>query len=345
MYRPGRYEAKMADIDFEDFDAGYPIGPAVSVRRYDRAMHLAGAATSVVLLVGAVWWGYQLAVRDVTGVPVMRALGGAMRVAPTDPGGNVAGYQGLSVNAVAAAGTATPLPDEFFLAPAAQTLAEEDAAGLAQPLIDMPGGSAEALPAIGAGFSASEPLIATEIPTADQGAVAAALAEALGGIGASETQPVLAFATRADVGAGLTRSLRPQARPADASSLATSALSSEPVSVSATATDTTATDTTATDTTAALSTEVDQASVAVGTRLVQLGAFDEAALARADWTRLVGRFPELMADKSLVVQPAQSGGRTFYRLRAMGFEGEDEARRFCSALLAENATCIPVAQR
>jgi hypothetical protein len=52
-----------------------------------------------------------------------------------------------------------------------------------------------------------------------------------------------------------------------------------------------------------------------------------------------------MAGKSMVVQPALSGGRTFYRLRALGFADEDEARRFCSALLAENATCIPVTQR
>ena len=47
----------------------------------------------------------------------------------------------------------------------------------------------------------------------------------------------------------------------------------------------------------------------------------------------------------MVVQSAQSGGRTFYRLRAHGFAGEDDARRFCAALLAENAACIPVAQR
>ena len=79
--------------------------------------------------------------------------------------------------------------------------------------------------------------------------------------------------------------------------------------------------------------------------MVQLGAYDDPDAAKADWTRIAGRFPELMTGKSLIVEPAQSGGRTFYRLRALGFADEAEARRFCSALLAENATCIPITQR
>ena len=52
-----------------------------------------------------------------------------------------------------------------------------------------------------------------------------------------------------------------------------------------------------------------------------------------------------MAGKGLVLQPAESGGRTFYRLRATGFEDEDDARRFCAAFVAQSATCIPVPQR
>ena len=67
--------------------------------------------------------------------------------------------------------------------------------------------------------------------------------------------------------------------------------------------------------------------------------------AKKDWTRLQGRFGDLMAGKAMVVQSAESGGRTFYRLRAHGFEDEADARRFCSAFIVENAACIPVAQR
>jgi hypothetical protein len=316
MYRPGQVGAKMADIDVDYFDSDYAMGAAPGPRRAERLIHLAGAATSVALLVGAIWWGYQLAVRDVTGVPVMRAAEGAMRVAPADPGGDVAGHQGLSVNAVAAAGTAAPLPDQLFLAPGAQGLAEEDAAGLAPPTVALaPQGSiADMLPMVEASYSASTSLAATEIPSADQDAVAAALAEALGGAEiAPEETPILTS------GKAL-RSLRPMARPAP---LAQATVQDASLGVTATDPDT----------------------ISAGTRLVQLGAFDDESAANLNWSRLAGRFPELMAGKSMVVQPALSGGRTFYRLRALGFADEDEARRFCSALLAENATCIPVTQR
>jgi hypothetical protein len=52
-----------------------------------------------------------------------------------------------------------------------------------------------------------------------------------------------------------------------------------------------------------------------------------------------------MQGKSRVIQKAQSGGRTFYRLRVAGFDDISDARRFCSALLAEKAACIPVKMR
>lgn len=305
----------MAEIDF---DGGTSYEGPSAMHRYDRMVHLAGAATSVALLVGAVFWGYELAVRDVTGVPVMRALGGAMRVAPADPGGDIAGHQGLSVNAVAAAGTSVPLPQTLYLAPAAQGLAEEDQAGLSQPVATSSDTSSALndLPIVGASFAATTSLVATEIPTADQDAVAAALAEALG---APESDAVV-------TNVALVSSLRPMPRPA---ARAATALLSDPIAQSS----------------AQTAAEVDPSTIAVGTRLVQLGAFDDGETARTDWARIVGRFPELMANKSLVVQPAESGGRTFYRLRAVGFADEDEARRFCTALLAENATCIPVAQK
>ena len=78
---------------------------------------------------------------------------------------------------------------------------------------------------------------------------------------------------------------------------------------------------------------------------MQLGAFDDRDEARGTWAGLQARFGDLLASKSMVIEAAQSGGRTFYRLRAHGFAGEDDARRFCSALIAENAACILAQQR
>ena len=86
-------------------------------------------------------------------------------------------------------------------------------------------------------------------------------------------------------------------------------------------------------------------AVAVGTNLVQLGAFPNAEVAGVEWTRLQGRFGDVMGDKSRLIQSATSGGKTFYRLRAQGFAELGDARRFCAALVAEGTDCIPVVVR
>ena len=56
-----------------------------------------GAALSLALLIGVCAWGYRLMVRDVSGVPVVQALAGPMRISPDDPGGRRAAHQGLAV--------------------------------------------------------------------------------------------------------------------------------------------------------------------------------------------------------------------------------------------------------
>ncbi len=91
--------------------------------------------------------------------------------------------------------------------------------------------------------------------------------------------------------------------------------------------------------------DIDPASIPAGTRLVQLGAYESPEVARKEWARFSTRFADYMAGKDRVVQKAQSGGRTFYRLRAMGFSDLADARRFCSALTAQNTDCIPVVTR
>ena len=64
--------------------------------------------------------------------------------------------------------------------------------------------------------------------------------------------------------------------------------------------------------------EVDPATLKPGTRLVQFGAFDSPDQAKEHWGKLSATFGELMVGKAQVIQSAESGGRTFYRLRAEG---------------------------
>jgi hypothetical protein len=294
----------MADLDYDHYDDGFAA--ASSGNRFGKYAHLGGAALSVALVLGGGVWGYQIAMRDVTGIPVIRAADAPMRMAPANPGGTETSHQGLSVNAVAAAGMALPLPESLTLAPKPQELAEEDLAGL-QPMD-------ETLPAVAAIDPAAVAVIdATEmpevLPETQEDAVAAALAEALG-----LEEPVVETAA-GDVA-------RPEARP--------ETLSADVNNVTEVS---------------APAAEIDPATIAAGTMLVQLGAFDDQDLARGEWARLTTNFAELLAGKSMVIQPAQSGGKTFFRLRAHGFASDDDTRRFCTAMLAENATCIPVAQR
>ncbi|PTX48637.1 cell division protein FtsN [Gemmobacter caeni] len=357
----------MADVDYDGYDSRYDAGQGTEARRGRRWVNLTGGLVSVALLLGAGWWGYRIAMRDVMGIPVLKAAEGPARVAPDNPGGEITAYQGLSVNDVAAVGVAAPLPDEIVLAPRPVELSQQDTPGLAaepppelvaaapeppvQPLLPLPEAEAptsanpmpEALAAMSDADLPLDPLTSVG-PLGDPATDAAsdapadvlALADQLAA-GAAPLTPANpdaipsepeAFVPAPVVPGGIGKSLLPLARPAGLAPA-----SAAPVANAVTAALTAAT------------AELDPATLAPGTRLVQFGAFDSADEARAQWDKLAGRFGDLMQGKSRVIQSAESGGRTFYRLRAEGFADEDDARRFCAAITAEGPDCIPVAVR
>ncbi len=314
----------MADIDFDEYGGT----PRFSGDQAKRLVNIAGAVCSVGLLVGVGIWGYNLAVRDVAGVPVIKAAAGPMRVAPANPGGEIADHQGMAVNAVPELRPADSMPDEIVLAPAPVTLSVEDTPGLSTIADEEMAVAPPSLP-VALPLEAQRAREAEVAVTSTDDAVAMALAEALGQdvepladlMPLDEDQPI---SVQDDGGDGLARSLRPLARPARSDLAVVQSVSAAAVP--------------------SLN-EIDPATLAQGTRLVQLGAFDTDAQARGEWAKLTQRFGDLMSGKAVVIQTADSGGRTFYRLRAHGFDGEDDARRFCAALLAEDAACIPVAHR
>ena len=105
--------------------AGSPISAGVTARA-GRWVNVAAAGVSIALIGGVGVWGYKLLMRDVTGVPVVRAMAGDMRVAPEDPGGEIATHTGLSVNSVPALGGAAEPEDRLVLAPGTANLQAED---------------------------------------------------------------------------------------------------------------------------------------------------------------------------------------------------------------------------
>ncbi len=275
--------------------------------RFVGLVRLAGAAASLALMVGVGVWGYKLLVRDVTGIPVVRAMEGPMRVAPENPGGEVADYTGLAVNAIAAMGEAAPPEDVLTLAPAAEGLAPEDLEVAAAPVTEerVPLSAEEVLAFADQVAAGVEPLA----PLAEEETVAAPADE-----GTAAASGVIS----AEI-PGVVVSLRPLARPGGVLARV------EMVSA---------------DTTAPAP-EVLGTPLPAGTTLVQFGAYDSPALAAEEWERLRDRFGNFLDGHERVIQGAASGGREFYRLRAIGFADMGEARRLCTALIAEGVDCIP----
>ncbi|ARC88995.1 SPOR domain-containing protein [Rhodovulum sp. MB263] len=322
----------MAEIDFDAMRGAGGHDPAPSLRTM---VNWAGGLVSLTLVAGLFVWGYQIVVRDVSGVPVIRALEGPMRIAPDDPGGRQAEHQGLAVNRVAAEGEAAPPPDMLRLAPAPVDLAGDD-----RPVIvPQPAAALSSDLAADPGADASEPVLAalnlSDMPASDAagGAVFdAADADLAAGAAEAEAEPGTAEAETEALPlpqGALRQSPRPAARPQE--DLATrAAIASARAAMDAPA-----------------PTEVAAASIPPGTALVQLGAFDSGDEARGVWDSLSGQrsFAGFFSDKTRVIQTVDRGGRTFFRLRASGFADMAAARRFCAAVSAEGADCIPVVAR
>ena len=314
-------------------DFTYP-GPAARrgpARRLATFTNWAGAVVSLALVAGVGVWGVKLILRDVSGVPVVLAAEGPMRVAPENPGGESADHQGLSVNDVAGNGIASDPADRLTLAPRPLELAAEDVAlGLPDPdaqaalaavpvaragvtlgaldgdLFDLddsggvapPGQTLVSLTVDGAdiiedatdtGNETAEPSAEDAEGAAINDAIAAALSDAI-------PREI----------AGVARSLRPQLRPGGLQRTVSLAPLTPPTSETL---------------------EIDPETLAAGTRLAQLGAFDSADTARGEWRRLEARFADYMDGKDRVIERATSGGRVFYRLRVHGFDGVSESRR------------------
>lgn len=346
-----------------------PVGPALGqlVAKTGVLVQYAGALISLALVAGVGVWGYQLLVRDMTGIPVVRAMEGPIREAPSNPGGEVVPHLGLSVNEVAAAGEAAPREERLLLAPVPPALSDEDLVAMPTAEAGEPMG-AEVLavetpvaaiviapePDINPSFLAVPVIVPEATPEVanlpEEGAVIAPDGQAM------TAEQVLALADQIAAGAvpltdltagtdvpavvslvgvvpvavidravpGVATALVPPSRPG---SLAAPAIAVDEAVAAAIAPP-------------ALTTEI-----AAGTNLVQLGAYETPEIAAQEWDKLQDRFAEFMAGKERVIQQASSGGRRFFRLRAMGYTDLSDARRFCAALAAEEAACIPVVVR
>ena len=328
----------MAAINYNDYGDSSHGGTLSAV------LNWAGALLSILLIAGLATWGWKLWVRDVTGVPVVRALEGPMRVAPDEPGGLASNYQGLTVNRIAEERVDVAPSDQLVLAPEPSGLdAEEDLPMAALPSIEEAADAGtfetaeitatpqieDALPAADAEVAAlDDSSVEALVPVLpDSGTSDAVLPEgqalsatdlavqlALGTGDLKREAPDTKIVAAAHVPV---RTPRPLIRPANLRVVSAPAIN--PVNG-----------------------EIDATTIPAGTRLVQLGAYASAEEARVEWASRLAMFGDYMVGKERIVQEAETGGRSFYRLRAMGFTDLADARRFCAVLVADGANCIPV---
>lgn len=325
----------MAELNY---DRATEAAPGLSPLGAARVLRLAGAALSASLVVGVGVWGYKLAMRQIHGIPVLTAAEGPARTAPENPGGELADHQGLAVNQIAALGEAQDSAEVLRLAPRSVDLSAEDTASVAlRASLGAPLAAPAALTGSGANGGAasrqvepSETMRAVQprsqripMPLPDEAAEpifdpSEALIEAMAMIDPSE----LVDATEP----GITRSIRPRARPngdliAEAAAFAVAAALAPGGTV-----------------------DVDPLTLPTGTALAQIGSYDTEARAKLEWDKVATQYGALMEGKNRVIQAAESGGQTFYRLRVAGFASKDEARRFCAALQT-GGQCVPTLVR
>ena len=287
---------------------------------FNVAFYWVGAALSLSLLTGAIGWSYQLIVRDISQIPIVRAQLGPLRVAPDDPGGLTAANQGLSVTQLAV-NERPLLSDEIFLAPAAEVLSEENVA----LQISEENSSITNKENFDTLEVSTENSLDLKILPEQNATGLASNNEAVLSTAAFSPKKLeienavsLALALTNEVNSSF-NSLRPKIRP---------------VVLNQTQTDNIA---------QSVPNEL-VVTLPVGSAVVQLGAFESKSLAEIEWQRLEALLGSVLTSKNMVIQKAESGGKVFYRLRAFGFDDLSDARQFCSAV-NDKVACIPVVTR
>jgi len=279
-----------------------------------------GAALSLFLLAGAIGWSYQLIVRDVNQIPIVRAQLGPLRVAPDNPGGLTAANQGLSVTQLAV-NEKPLLSNEIYLAPAAEILnqanlalkvTEEYESNKVDGAFEIKEVNAENSMNLEALPDQKE----VDIRSNDVGVLSkAAFSQKKIEI---ENAVSLALSITNDPDKSLSW-LRPKIRPVgfyrNGNITEDQIVSNEPMP-----------------------------KLPIGSAVVQLGAFDSKSLAESEWQRFEKILGSILIPKKMVVQKAESGGKIFYRLRASGFSDISDARQFCTAI-SDKVACIPVVTR
>ena len=279
-----------------------------------------GAALSLFLLAGAIGWSYQLIVRDINQIPIVRAQLGPLRVAPDNPGGLTAAQQGLSVTQLAV-NEKPLLSNEIYLAPAAEILNEENLAlKVKEEYESNKVDGAFEIKEVNAENSVNLEALPDQKEVDSRSNDVGVLSKAAFSQKKIEIENAVSLALSITNEPDKSLSwLRPKIRPVgfyrNGNITEDQIVSNEPMP-----------------------------KLPIGSAVVQLGAFDSKSLAESEWQRFEKILGSILIPKKMVIQKAESGGKIFYRLRASGFSDISDARQFCTAI-SDKVACIPVVTR
>ena len=266
-------------------------------------LNILTSIASIIALSLLVWWGISLSQLEPNDIPVIKKTQGPARTAPENPGGKQANFQGLSVNEIqSAAGISKPV-NKIFLAPKPRPFQVEDIAGLEEPKKLNSDIKIDQAPILkNPELKVNNNTSGLELVIREK--IKPDAGESYVGIKSEQNSNVNLLNESGYLG--------PKMRPEGLQ------LSTDDKDLKS------------------------SQDVAVGTVVVQLGAFDFDAVAVVQMDNLSKSHADLLGDKELFIQKANNGSKEFYRLRVKGFKSTRDAKSFCTAITARGNNCIPV---
>ena len=301
----------MQESQYESTRAG--SAPVRGGRPVTLAVRGTGAIISVGLVFSIIYWAVSLGQRDASQIPVIRAMEGAARIAPDDPGGTQAAYQGLAVNEVLAQDISEQVETDATLAPATPAIQPEDQAMSAlQPVAPAPAAEPTRVDASSMLVEVNPDGTPVEPDPVAEPIVSDVAAD---GMVAPLRRPPSFY--ESDIINNLLLEVLPEEGD-------TSQEVPEPPRPTP---------------------PYGNPYLDPGDALVQLGAFNSLEDATAVWDRFQSENSDILAGLQRVIAPVEAGGRLLYQLRAAGLTDVDQARDICAALDTRGVDCIPLTQK
>ena len=286
-----------------EFDASLVERSKISSSVLGIFLKAIGSLLSLFLIVGLLYWGYNLSLKSRIEMPIIKSQSGPLKVIPDDPGGELALHLGFSVNSVQENGHVAGPSSKIVLAPPSVGVQDSDLRSLS-------------------GFGDSNGQIDLK------STINSALANVFSNVtelGKEQTLEPQTLRIKESVSSrpnNLRVLLRPERRPEKADLNFSYQDSIVQILLN--------------------EVKANSLSDPRGKLMVHLGSFENSLVASAQVENFVTLYKDYLSNKTVFVQKSETGGRFIYRIRAIGFESTRETDKFCTLINSFGNDCIPV---